>query len=52
MLPLSFDYVVLGKKEREAVIACGRNPDRKENDVDESGNPINTLYTGAGNGQS
>jgi hypothetical protein len=43
-LPLSFDYVVLGKKERQAVIACGRNPDRKEDDIDEEGKPINTVY--------
>lgn len=43
-LPLSFDYVVLGKKERQAVIACGRNPDRKEDDRDEQGKPIKTIY--------
>jgi hypothetical protein len=35
---------MLGKKEREAVIAAGRNPDRKEDDVDENENPTNTLY--------
>lgn len=34
--------MVLGKKEREAIMACGKNPDRKEADVDENGQPINT----------
>lgn len=34
--------MVLGKKEREAVRGCGKNPDRKEEDVDENGQPINT----------
>lgn len=43
LLPPSFDLVVLGKKERNAVIACGKNPDRKEADV-ENGEPINTEY--------
>lgn len=42
ILPRGFDYVVLGKKEREAVKACGKNPDRKEGDVDENGHPIST----------
>ncbi|KAL2180772.1 uncharacterized protein P884DRAFT_311500 [Thermothelomyces heterothallicus CBS 202.75] len=46
VLPRGFDLVVLGKKEREAVKAVGRNPDRKEADVDENGQPINTLYVG------
>ncbi|KAM7208948.1 hypothetical protein V8F20_000826 [Naviculisporaceae sp. PSN 640] len=32
LLPSSFDLVVLGKKERAAVIACGKNPNRKEAD--------------------
>ncbi|KAK0729679.1 hypothetical protein B0H67DRAFT_547781 [Lasiosphaeris hirsuta] len=43
VLPPSFDLVVLGKKERNAVIACGKNPDRREADV-EDGQPINTEY--------
>ena len=43
VLPPSFDLVVLGKKEKLAVIACGKNPDRKEADV-EDGRPINTEY--------
>lgn len=41
-LPPGFDLVVLGKKEREAVMAVGKNPERKEADVDEAGRPINT----------
>ncbi len=45
-LPPSFDLVVLGKKERAAVIAVGKNPDRKEGDIDANGNPINTAYRG------
>ncbi|KAL2134197.1 hypothetical protein VTI74DRAFT_762 [Chaetomium olivicolor] len=42
VLPRGFDLVVLGKKEREAVKACGKNPERKEADIDENGQPINT----------
>jgi hypothetical protein len=44
VLPLGFDLVVLGKKEREAVKAVGKNPDRREADVDAHGRPINTEY--------
>ncbi|KAK3985932.1 hypothetical protein QBC44DRAFT_334133 [Cladorrhinum sp. PSN332] len=49
LLPRGFDLVVLGKKEREAVQACGKNPDRKEADIDmsdpEKPRPVNTeLY--------
>lgn len=43
ILPPSFDLVVLGKKERNAVIACGKNPDRKEADI-LNGIPTNTDY--------
>jgi hypothetical protein len=43
LLPPSFDLVVLGKKERAAVVACGKNPDRKEADV-LNGLPVNTEY--------
>lgn len=44
-LPPSFDLVVLGRKERATVIACGKNPDRKEADVDPTtGLPVNTEY--------
>jgi hypothetical protein len=42
-LPAGFDGVALGKKEREAVIAAGRNPDRCELDIEE-GIVINTIY--------
>lgn len=47
-LPPGFDLVVLGKKEREAVKAVGKNPDRKEADVDENGQPIGTEYAPEG----
>lgn len=43
-LPPSFDLVVLGRKEKDMVIAAGRNPDRREADIDVNGDPINTLY--------
>ncbi|TEA20155.1 hypothetical protein C8034_v009201 [Colletotrichum sidae] len=39
-----FDYIALGKKEREALISRGKNPDRKESDVDINGEVINTVY--------
>jgi hypothetical protein len=42
VLPRGFDLVVLGKKEREAIKACGKNPDRKEADIDANGRPVNT----------
>ncbi|KAK1825742.1 hypothetical protein QBC39DRAFT_387227 [Podospora conica] len=44
-LPPSFDLVVLGKKERNNVIACGKNPDRKEDDLID-GRPVNTEWRG------
>lgn len=44
VLPPSFDLVVLGKKEREAVRAVGKNPDRKEADIGPDGRPVNTEY--------
>lgn len=43
-LPPSFDLVVLGRKEKDMVIATGRNPDRRESDTDANGDPVNTLY--------
>lgn len=43
-LPPSFDLVVLGRKEKDMVIAAGRNPERREEDVDGVGNPTNTFY--------
>jgi hypothetical protein len=36
--------VVLGKKERHAVISCGKNPDRREADVDADDQVTNNLY--------
>lgn len=43
VLPPSFDLVVLGRKEKEMVIAAGRNPDRKEADM-ANGEVINKVY--------
>ncbi|KAI0403055.1 hypothetical protein F4802DRAFT_322498 [Xylaria palmicola] len=42
-LPSGFDMVRLSQKERDHVIAAGRNPDRMEDDVDERGRVINNL---------
>lgn len=44
LLPAFFDNVALGEKERQAIINIGRNPDRKEHDVDENGNITNQYY--------
>jgi hypothetical protein len=47
-LPPGFDNVALGKKEKEAIAAVGRNPNRKEEDVDAATQtPINTLDFGS-----
>lgn len=43
-LPRGFDGVVLGKKEIDAVQALGRNPFRLENDLDDYGHPVNTVW--------
>lgn len=43
-LPPGFDLVVLGKKEKEMVIAVGRNPDRKEEDTDADGVVHNNIH--------
>lgn len=43
-LPPSFDLVVLGKKEKDMVESAGKNPHRREADVDANSRPINTLY--------
>jgi hypothetical protein len=40
-----FDGVALSRKEKLAVIAMGRNPDRRETDVDEDGAVINNIWT-------
>lgn len=44
MMPAGFDLVVLGRKEKDMVTASGRNPDRREEDVDAEGNPTNMIY--------
>ncbi|KAI1129314.1 hypothetical protein F5Y10DRAFT_238676 [Nemania abortiva] len=44
ILPSGFDYVYLGKKERDDVIAAGRNPDRREDDIDEQGHVICNMW--------
>lgn len=43
-LPPGFDLVVLGRKEKEMVMQAGRNPERREDDVDAAGNVTNSLY--------
>jgi hypothetical protein len=40
--------VLLSKKERDRVIAVGKNPDRKEDDVDDGGRVVNTEYVASG----
>ncbi len=44
ILPPGCDYVQLGQREKQAVIAVGRNPNRMERDVDEYGRPTNVEY--------
>ncbi|KAI9163348.1 hypothetical protein HJFPF1_04956 [Paramyrothecium foliicola] len=44
VLPPGFDLVALGKKEVDRVVGLGKNPYRKENDLDVAGNPIRTEY--------
>ncbi|KAL7621249.1 hypothetical protein AAE478_008566 [Parahypoxylon ruwenzoriense] len=46
ILPTGFDQVVLGRKEKDSVIAAGRNPDRMEDDIDRHGNVINNIWAG------
>jgi hypothetical protein len=43
VLPAGFDNIALGKKERDLVIKCRRNPDRMEADV-RDGIVINEIY--------
>ena len=45
LLPKGFDDVVLGKKEKDRLIGLGKNPERKEADV-QDGRPVNTEWTG------
>ncbi|KAF3062090.1 hypothetical protein GL218_02782 [Daldinia childiae] len=46
VLPLGFDQVVLGQKEKAAVIRCGKNPDRQEDDLNEYGEITNNIWIG------
>ncbi|KAI1140986.1 hypothetical protein F5Y05DRAFT_294464 [Hypoxylon sp. FL0543] len=46
VLPAGFDQVALGQKEKDAVIRCGRNPDRREDDLDEDGQVTNNIWAG------
>lgn len=43
-LPLEFDRVSLGPKEIRKLQAAGKNPFRKEKDVDDAGRPTNTVW--------
>ncbi len=45
-LPENFDLVALSRKEVVKIIDCGKNPRRREDDVDARGNATNTLYVG------
>lgn len=44
VLPPCFDLVTLGKKEVDRLISLGKNPYRKEDDVDQDGQAVNTEY--------
>jgi hypothetical protein len=44
VLPPCFDLVALGSKEKARLIAMGKNPNRREGDIDDEGNPINISY--------
>lgn len=43
-LPPGFDLVVLGRKEKDMVIAVGRNPERREEDTDAEGTVHNNYH--------
>ncbi|ROV87078.1 hypothetical protein VSDG_10002 [Cytospora chrysosperma] len=43
-LPPGFDLVVLGRKEKDMVIAVGRNPERREEDTDAEGIVHNNFH--------
>lgn len=43
-LPSGFDQVALSHKEVEKVLNAGKNPYRRECDVDRHGRPTNTAY--------
>ena len=42
VLPPNFNLVALGKKEIERLLSYGKNPYRREEDLDDEGNAINT----------
>ncbi|KAI1212841.1 uncharacterized protein F4807DRAFT_414787 [Annulohypoxylon truncatum] len=46
ILPPGFDQVALGQKEKDLVIKCGRNPDRREDDLDENGQVTSNIWVG------
>lgn len=46
VLPPCFDGVALGRKEIARLIALGKNPYRKEAEVDADNIPVNTAYIG------
>ncbi|KAI9904076.1 hypothetical protein N3K66_000605 [Trichothecium roseum] len=43
-LPLSFDLVKLGKKEKRRLRLAGKNPYRLEHEVDRNGRPVSTEF--------
>jgi hypothetical protein len=47
VLPPGFDLVALGTKEVRLLQARGKNPFRRERDLDDEGNAINTEYVPA-----
>ncbi|KAF7544183.1 hypothetical protein G7046_g9836 [Stylonectria norvegica] len=44
VLPPCFDLVALGKKEITRLISLGKNPHRKEKDIDANGRAVGTEY--------
>ncbi|KAH8677074.1 hypothetical protein BGZ61DRAFT_536020 [Ilyonectria robusta] len=47
IMPPCFDLVALGKKEIDRLISLGKNPYRKESDIDADGQAVNTEYIGS-----
>ncbi|KAI0172376.1 hypothetical protein GGR52DRAFT_544280 [Hypoxylon sp. FL1284] len=43
VLPAGFDQVALGQKEKNAVLRCRKNPNRREDDLDEDGRVTNNI---------
>ncbi|KAI5464101.1 hypothetical protein BGZ63DRAFT_421180 [Mariannaea sp. PMI_226] len=48
VLPPCFDLVALSKKEIDRLISFGKNPHRREDDVDQDGRAVNTEYLPTG----